>query len=226
MGGHRPWHRSRPRLCAVDRIGVSMPVRSTSDASGASPLMMNVQSGRDREGRGRQRLRVLIDHGALRHDGGRVAVVLVVAVVGRGVRRVQHHWRAVGPDEVRVAGQVVRAIIGDDDALAGRDGVALTRRARGAVGRVDIDVRLALLQRLARVRVERATRAFRRPGRAGWAAAGGWASETEGCTWTCGSGMICATAGLASRGPLPRPTASLPPRWARAPAPGSSRRRP
>ena len=29
--------------CDVDRTGVSMPVRSTSDASGASPLMMNVQ---------------------------------------------------------------------------------------------------------------------------------------------------------------------------------------
>src|ERR1700722_2917329 len=34
---------------------------------------------------------------------------------------------------------------------------------------------------------------------AGWAAAGGWASEPEGRIWTCESGMICATAELASR---------------------------
>ena len=63
------------------------------------------------------------------------------------VRRVDDDVRAVRALQVGVARQGVHALVGDDHALAGGDGVRLIGRVRVAVGGVDVGHRLGLLHR-------------------------------------------------------------------------------
>src|SRR5581483_756015 len=59
-----------------------------------------------------------------------------------------HDVRAVAAGEVRIAGEVVDAVVGDDDALAGRDAVGLVRLRRVGAGGADVAQRFGLDQRV------------------------------------------------------------------------------